>query len=263
MNTRTDPATAGDLQHRMNTYWSRWAAEYDAQQARGPRRAGVQEVWEQVWRQALSVVSGGGPHDVLDVGTGSGNVAMAVARLGHRVTGIDLAEGMLETARAKLVEERPGERAGDGDVRFLLGDAVAPSFPACSFDAIVSRYVLWTLRDAAAALSAWHRLLRPGGVVAAVDSAWFPEDTEVGDGLDGARRDDFIAAYGSGALAELSLASGRQAEVVEALRAAGFDEVSSYPLVDVLDLDRREGVAPGHRPQLQVCYLARKAVAAR
>lgn len=227
------------LQDPITAYWSRWAGEYDAQQSRRARGDGAEEVWRAVWADAL----GEGPLDVLDVGCGSGNAAITLAGLGHRVTGVDLAGGMLAAARAK-----------GSAVRFLPGDAVDPPLPPGSLDAVVSRYLLWTLRQADAALAAWCRLLRPGGVVVAVDSAWFPDGAEIGDGLEGARRADFRSAYGEGAVPALPLASGDPELVLAAFRAAGLTEVTATPLPAVLDLDRRHGVSPGHRPQLQMRY---------
>lgn len=245
-----------NLQERMTAYWSRWADEYDEQQTARLRSADARRTWRDVWERALAPDPGDDPAaahrpdvlDVLDVGTGSGNAAIQVAELGHRVTGIDLAPGMLERARAKA-----------SGVRFLPGDAIDPPFPEGTFDAIICRYVLWTLRDAQRAIAAWHRLLRPGGILAAVDSAWFPEDDELGDGLGGARGEDFRDAYGAGVISELPLAAGSDDEVRAALEAGGFAHVTANPLYEVLELDRRQGVAPGHRPQLQMLYRAVRA----
>ncbi|MCG7311376.1 class I SAM-dependent methyltransferase [Brachybacterium sp. ACRRE] len=259
------------VQDRMTAYWSRWADEYDDQQTARLRSADARRTWRGVWERALAPDPAHAPDpadpaatdrspdapaaahppevlDVLDVGTGSGNAAIQVAELGHRVTGIDLAPGMLERARAKA-----------SGVRFLPGDAIDPPFPEGSFDAIICRYVLWTLRDAQRALAAWHRLLRPGGILSAVDSAWFPEGVELGEGLEGARGEDFRDAYGAGVISELPLATGRDDEVRAALEAGGFAQVTATPLHEVLELDRRQGVAPGHHPQLQVLYRAVRA----
>ncbi|WP_227487927.1 class I SAM-dependent methyltransferase [Brachybacterium subflavum] len=285
------------VQERMNAYWSRWADEYDAQQTARLRSEDARRTWRDVWERALApaatrpevpreapapaaaprkaaaevavpVARTGPPRvlDVLDVGTGSGNVALQVAELGHRVTGIDLAPGMLERARAKATGGRvpiADERAATSvshfataDLRFLPGDAVAPPFATGSFDAIVSRYVLWTLRDAGAALAAWRDLLRPGGIIAAVDSAWFPAGQDLGEGLAGERQADFRHAYGDGTLEDLPLAAGREDQVLSALESSGFTQVTVTPLQEVLDLDRRQGVAPGHHPQLQMLYRA-------
>jgi SAM-dependent methyltransferase len=116
---------------------------------------------------------------VLDIATGTGFVALIAAGLGHRVTGIDLAAPMLAEAEREARERRLA-------VTFRPGDAVAPDFPAASFDAVVNRHLFWTLRDPATALASWKRLLRPGGRVVVLDGFWFEplrDDEPDGEGL--------------------------------------------------------------------------------
>jgi ubiquinone/menaquinone biosynthesis C-methylase UbiE len=58
-------------------------------------------------------------------------------------------------------------------------DAVTPAFADASFDALVCRHFLWTLRDLERALANWRRLLRPGGRLIAFDGFFFqPEPAE-------------------------------------------------------------------------------------
>jgi len=101
------------------------------------------------------------PSKVLDVGTGTGFLAWIAAELGHRVTGIDLAESMLEGALAQTAKRRL-------EVTFEVGDAVAPPFPDRSFDVVISRSLIWTLREPDSAFGNWYALLRPGGRVVAI-----------------------------------------------------------------------------------------------
>ncbi|WP_139983789.1 class I SAM-dependent methyltransferase [Nocardioides litoris] len=215
------------LQDAINDYWTDRAPSYDAYQQRPERRDLDVDVWGRVWSSALPAA----PADVLDVGTGRGHVACLLAGLGHRVTGIDLADGMLEIARehAARLPDPP---------TFRRGDAVAPDLPPASYDAVVGRYVMWTLRDPATAVAGWRRVLRPGGVVAMVDSTWFTE------GLG--------SLYGDRPDATLPLADARSIEeAAQVLREGGLREVTVTPLHEVLELDRAHGVAPGHDVQLQ------------
>lgn len=222
-----------DVQTRLDAYWTHRAAAYDAYQQRPERRDLDRAVWGAVWSGAL----GTDPLDVLDLGTGSGHVACLLASLGHRVTGIDLSEGMLAEARrhATTLTSPPDLRRGD---------MVDPPLPAGSLDAVVGRFVAWTLRSPAQAAAAWHRLLRPGGRLALVDTAWFP------DGLDapGERWPEvFREVYDARTLAELPLAEGDTVgALVDLLGSVGFHDVTTEPLLAVRELDLAHGVAPGH-----------------
>lgn len=224
-------------QQRIDAWWSTRAPSYAASQAaRADGELGDREVWSRVWAGALPEA----PSDVLDVGTGSGAVACVVASLGHRVTGIDSAEGMLATARRHaLAEEHPPT--------ILAGDMVDPDFPDASFDVVCGRYVTWTLREPLAALAAWRRVLRPGGRVAVVDATWFPAGVAA-DGDAAAMRE----WYDDAVLADLPLAEATSIEqTAEVMRAAGLVEVRVEPLTELLALDLVRGAAPGHLVRTQ------------
>lgn len=227
-----------DLQDRVDGYWNSRARDYDAaQQARAEVDA---ELWSGVWGPAL----GTAPQRVLDLGTGSGHAAFVISSLGHDVTGVDASTEML-----RIASDRATGRANAPT--FLHGDAVDPAATVQGpFDAVVSRYVMWTLRDPVAALRAWRDLLTPQGRLAVVDSTWF--DT----GLDGSA-DEFVEAYGQ-IMERLPLAGAQHIEATaQAVRDAGFRDVEVRPLTEVLEVDRREGVMPGHEPRLQFLVSAR------
>ena len=221
------------LQDTINEYWTERAPSYDAYQQRPERRDLDVEVWGRAWSSVLPPA----PADVLDVGTGSGHVARLLAGLGHRVTGIDLSAGMLAIAEQHAATDQRAPR-------FLEGDAVDPDLPPASFDAVVGRYVMWTLRDPEAAVGNWLRLLRPGGVVAMADSTWFADG--LGD------------LYGERPAGRLPLAEARSIEEVrDAMVRGGLGDVTVTPLEDVLDLDRRLEVAPGHDVVVQYLLVGR------
>lgn len=223
-------------QDRINAYWTVRAPSYDENVQRPERFAADQRAWTEVWSSALPT----GPLDVLDVGTGSGQVAVVLAGLGHRVTGIDLSEGMLALARTHAAA-----LANAPDIRH--GDAVDPGFPPASFDAITSRYVMWTLREPVVAVRNWATLLRPGGLVAVVDSTWFP------GGLG-----DFATHYPAEVERALPLATAPSIDRTAAVLAeAGLTAVTVTPLTAIHDLDRRFGVSPGHEHRMQYLVTGR------
>jgi SAM-dependent methyltransferase len=113
------------------------------------------------WIESLRPFLPPPPADVLDVGTGQGFLALLLADLGHRVIGVDTAEGMLEAARA--------HGAGSANCPdFRLGNAIDPPLAPASVDVVSNRQVVWTLLDPAQAFSNWLALLRPGGMVFSV-----------------------------------------------------------------------------------------------
>lgn len=136
----------------------------------------------------LAVADRLGPVDVVDIGCGTGVLAVDLATRGHRATGIDPADGMLAAARS-----RPG---GDA-VSWLAGDATA--LPTASFDlAIMTGHVAQVfLTDDAwmETITAIHRALRPGGRLAFESRnptaqawlGWNPTDSHTTLEVDGRR----------------------------------------------------------------------------
>lgn len=126
-------------------------------------------------------------------------------------------------------------------------------------DAIVSRYLLWTLRDAPTALRRWHELLRPGGVLVAVDGQWFEPEDDGGAPPATPRQEHFAEAYDAQAVDQLAFARAGVERICAVWEEAGFVDVRADPLPELLELDRAHGVAPGHSPQLLHRFSARRA----
>ncbi|MDX3326370.1 MULTISPECIES: methyltransferase domain-containing protein [Streptomyces] len=100
---------------------------------------------------------------VLDLGCGTGSLALLAAGQGHRVTAVDRSTRMVEQARAKL--------AGTG-TEVLVGDAAHPPVGKQRFDVILARHIVWLLPDPAAVLRHWFSLLRPGGRLVLIEGVW-------------------------------------------------------------------------------------------
>lgn len=143
------------LQGEITAFWNMVGPRYDSPD--NVAAAGTDEYVH--WLEALQDLLPAAPVEILDVGTGTGFVARLAAELGHRVTAIDLSAAMLQASTV---------RDGEPAITFAVGDAVDPPFPEHSFDAVVSRSLLWTLREPARAFRSWWRLLRAGGRVVAI-----------------------------------------------------------------------------------------------
>jgi SAM-dependent methyltransferase len=110
-------------------------------------------------------VHGEQPLRVVDVGTGTGEMALLMAGMGLRVTGVDLSPSMLAEARRKAAEQ-------DLAVTLLEGRADRLPLADASADVVFSRHLFWTLPSPRAALREWVRVVRPGGMVAVADGWW-------------------------------------------------------------------------------------------
>jgi demethylmenaquinone methyltransferase/2-methoxy-6-polyprenyl-1,4-benzoquinol methylase len=118
---------------------------------------------DRYWRfKLVQAVQDKGPKDVLDLATGSGDVAFALARRLPReipIVGMDFCVPMLEEAQAKRVAlEMDSDR-----VRFERGDALQVPAADASFDAVTIAFGLRNMADRAACLAEIRRVLRPGG----------------------------------------------------------------------------------------------------
>jgi SAM-dependent methyltransferase len=105
---------------------------------------------------------------VLEIGPGSGGDAVALARLGARVTAIDYSRESLPLVR------RAAERAGVS-IDVVHGDAFQPPFADGTFDVVCHQGLLEHFRDPRPLLAANARLLAPGGdLLVDVPQRWHP-----------------------------------------------------------------------------------------
>jgi SAM-dependent methyltransferase len=109
--------------------------------------------------------------DMLDVATGTGNVAIPAARSGARVSGLDLTPQLLEVARERA--EQTGVQ-----VSWVEGDAEQLPFADGSFDRVSSCFGVIFAPRHRIATSELVRVTRPGGRVAV--AAWTPEGLQGG-----------------------------------------------------------------------------------
>jgi demethylmenaquinone methyltransferase/2-methoxy-6-polyprenyl-1,4-benzoquinol methylase len=111
------------------------------------------------WRRATAQAVVRPGDRVLDVGCGTGDLAIAARDAGGRVTGIDFAERMLVRARHKAP-----------DIDWVEGDAMALPFANADFDVVVTAFTLRNVADAQEGLIEIRRVLPSGGRVAILDA---------------------------------------------------------------------------------------------
>jgi SAM-dependent methyltransferase len=108
----------------------------------------------------------GGADSVLEIGVGTGLIALPLRELGYDVIGVDLAHSMLELAHTRI-----GARVAQAD---------AAQLPArsASFDAVVAVWVLHVAGDREGVLAEIGRVLRPGGrlIVVCADAEFETDD---------------------------------------------------------------------------------------
>ena len=195
------------IKELVRQHWDWRAADFDKEASHGL----LNDTQSQAWHELMSRVAGGVTLDALDVGCGTGFLSLLLAKLGHRVTGIDVAGAMLAMARSKAA-------AYGLTVNFRYADAEAPDLPAGGFDLIIERHVLWTLSHPASALDSWRHLLRHDGRLVLIEGHW--------EGMK--PRDEYTQIYG-----ELPLFGGRpDKEIVELIRSRGFNMVTTEPLME-------------------------------
>ena len=117
---------------------------------------GIDILWR---RRVAALVQGVNPRLILDVATGSGDLAMSVSAAvpGARVIGADFCASMLAEARKRGLQE------------LIVTDGLSLPFPAQTFDALTIGYGLRNMADWEAALREFLRVLKPGGRLVILD----------------------------------------------------------------------------------------------
>lgn len=120
---------------------------------------GIDKLWR---RWAVKRVMRHGADRILDVATGTGDLAIRLARKVDpiSVTGIDLSEGMLDRGRRKVADADLGDV-----VKLVKGDCLELPFPSDSFDAVTVAYGVRNFENILMGLKEMARVLKPGGMV--------------------------------------------------------------------------------------------------
>lgn len=115
-----------------------------------------------LWRRRVAeVVRRFAPARLLDLATGTGDLALSIAKAcpETRITGVDFSEPMLDIARKRGIPR----------TEWLIADALHLPFPDASFDAVTVAFGLRNMASWPDALRGMARVLRPGGLLVILD----------------------------------------------------------------------------------------------
>jgi len=120
------------------------------------------------WRKkVIRMVCERKPQAVLDIATGTGDLALQIGKQlpEAHVIGLDLSEGMLDVARKKAVQrELPG-------IQFVKGDSENLPFPDSQFDAITVSFGIRNFEHLEVGLEEILRVLKPGGIFVILETS--------------------------------------------------------------------------------------------
>lgn len=148
----------------VNSMFGRIARRYDI--ANLLLSGGMDSYWR---ARLVSAVKRHAPREVLDLATGSGDVAFALSRKLTRsttITGMDFCQPMLDRAIAKQIARPPGEYQ---NVNFRVGDGLALPLPDECVDVVTIAFGLRNLADRDRGLREMRRVLRPAGTLCVLE----------------------------------------------------------------------------------------------
>lgn len=118
---------------------------------------GIDVRWRKRAVRSLEAALRGRPDRLLDVATGTADLAIEALSLGGDVVGVDISEGMLEGGREKVAA-----RGLDGRVTLVQADAADLPFDDDAFDGALVAFGIRNFEDLGAGLGGIRRVLRPG-----------------------------------------------------------------------------------------------------
>lgn len=118
---------------------------------------GIDRLWR---RKVVAQVAECSPARILDVATGTGDLAIQLARAipGAEITGVDLSEGMLDVGRKKVEDAGLAAR-----ITLEKADCLSLPFPDNNFDAITVAFGVRNFEHLEQGYAEMARVLRPGG----------------------------------------------------------------------------------------------------
>ncbi|MBC8161946.1 MAG: class I SAM-dependent methyltransferase [Roseiflexaceae bacterium] len=151
--------------------FDRAATFYDATRGYAP---GVAERIHEAVRAYVGATS---ETRFLEIGVGTGRIALPFIQADDDYTGVDLSNAMLDVLRAKI-RQSPG--AASNRYALYQADVMALPFPAATFDVVLAVHIMHLVDDRQQTIREARRVLKPGGVfISAADGPEDHEDEEI------------------------------------------------------------------------------------
>ena len=121
------------------------------------------------WRKkVLKMVADKNPESILDIATGTGDLAIkfAASTQAKKIIGLDLSEGMLSVAKKKVVGSELSEK-----IKFVQGDSEALTFTNDSFDVVTVSFGIRNFEHLEKGLSEIYRVLKTKGLFVILETS--------------------------------------------------------------------------------------------
>jgi len=120
------------------------------------------------WRnKVVSIVSHSSPEIVLDIATGTGDLAISLVKTNaKKIIGLDISDGMLEVGRKKIKKKEL-----DSTIEMVLGDSENLPFETNSFDAVTVAFGVRNFENLEKGLSEIFRVLKPSGIFVILETS--------------------------------------------------------------------------------------------
>lgn len=192
---------------------------------------GIDKLWR---RKAVRLIERSKPHKILDVASGTGDLAILLARRipTASVLGVDLSQGMLDIGAKKVAEANLESR-----VSFQVADCLSLPLPDDSFDCVSVAYGVRNFQDLLAGYKEMHRVIRTGGMLCVIELStpdsplvrpFYRFYTKCIIPAVGRLVSKDVRAYSY--LPESIAAVPKGEEMLKLIKAAGFKDASFLPL---------------------------------